>query len=216
MFTFSLLFTGYIAANLNPFLSGVTLRPGCAHACLDHANCSSFFYDSNSGDCYLEKYVYVASDQLLGREGIQYYSQLNSACPATYIYSRYTNQCLRLYRSPLMRFRDAQPKCGEDSGHIAFIKSEDDNIQASIVANDNHVWIGLGREDINAGWRWTNGHSLGPYNNWSPGLENSSDQIYARMFSDGMWGGSGIAMELSALCEIDVEVEDTALWCEDK
>ncbi|XP_048237557.1 uncharacterized protein LOC125372284 [Haliotis rufescens] len=135
MFTFSLFFTGYIAASLGPFQSGVTNKPECAQACLNCANCSSFFYDVITRECYLEKYVYVASHQLQGRSSVQYYALKNSACPATYIYSRFTNQCLREPTSSSMRFPDAKKLCMENSGHLAFIRSEEDNKQASIVAN---------------------------------------------------------------------------------
>ncbi|XP_071104194.1 lectin BRA-3-like [Haliotis cracherodii] len=213
MFTFSLFFTGYIVANIGPILPGVTLKEGCAHACGNHPNCSSFFYDINTHECYLEKFVYVASHQLQGRSGVQYYSLRNSACPATYIYSRFTNQCLRGHTSSSMRFPDAKILCLQNSGHLAFIRSEEDNKQASIVANDRTVWIGLERANIDVAWRWTNGQPLWSYSNWNPTMENATGQIYGKMFVLGIWGAYGVNGKLNALCEIDVEVNDDAPWC---
>ncbi|XP_071103341.1 lactose-binding lectin l-2-like [Haliotis cracherodii] len=207
MFTFSLLLTGYIAANIGPFLFGVTLRTECAVACVDHPNCSSFFYDIDTQGCYLEKYVYVSSDQLQDRTGVHYYILTSGACPDAYIYCRFTNQCLRLCNSTLP-FPDARTLCVDDSGHLAFIMSEKKNKQASIVANNNPVWIGLKRDDSSGGWHWTNGQPLGPYSNWNPNLRNSSGRNYVRLFPSRRWGSSAIGLKLRSLCELDIEKKD--------
>ncbi|XP_067687120.1 collectin-12-like [Haliotis asinina] len=210
MFTFSLLFTGYIVDTLGPFLSGAILKSECAVACVNNANCSSFFYDVNTQECYLEKYVYAASHQLQNRSGIQYFSLLNNTCPASYVYCRSTNQCLRLYSSPKMKFPAAQKLCVENSGHLAYVRSEEENEQASIVANDQVVWIGFERNVKDGQWYWTNGHLLGSYANWNP-TKLDGEELYGRMFSTGRWGVYGLNGHALALCEIDLEEKDDAL-----
>ncbi|XP_067687122.1 collectin-12-like [Haliotis asinina] len=208
MLTFSLLFTGYLSDIVGPFLSGGTLKSECASACVKNANCSSFFYDTNTQECYLEKYVYVAMDQLFQQSGVQYYSLLNSACPASYVYSRFTNQCLRRYSSPQMKFPAAMTLCLENSGHLAFIRSKEENDQASIVAKNETVWIGLER-DTDGEWHWTNGHSLGPYINWNQ-TRLDDEQIYGRMFPPGKWGAYSVDRVSSVLCENSVVANDDA------
>ncbi|XP_046573341.1 collectin-12-like [Haliotis rubra] len=210
MLTFSLLFTGYMLDTLGPFLSGDTLKSECAVACVNNANCSSFFYDVNTQECYLEKYVYVASHQLQNRSGVQYYSLLNRACPASNIYCRFTNQCLRLHSSAKMKFTAARTLCMENSGHLAFIRSEEENRQAVIVAKDEAVWIGLERNDTDSEWRWTNGQFPGPYVNWNQANLGGA-LLYGRMFRTGKWGTFGLNGKVLALCEIDLEENDDAL-----
>ncbi|XP_067687123.1 uncharacterized protein [Haliotis asinina] len=200
MFTFSLLFTGFLTDT--PFLSGVALKSECAVACVNDANCSSFFYDVNTQACYLEKYVFVSSDKLQTRSDVQYFSLLNGACPASYIYSRFTNQCLRRFWSPIMTYPAAKTLCMDNSGHLAFIRSQEENRQAAIVARNETLWIGLER-DPGDEWHWTNGQSLGSYVNWNS-TRIGDDRIYGKMFGFGRWGTYGSTGALRALCEIDV------------
>ncbi|XP_067687121.1 collectin-12-like [Haliotis asinina] len=214
MLSFSLLFIGYLSDTVGPFLSGSTLRSECAVACVNNANCSSFFYDVNTQACYLEKYVYVAMDQLYHQRGVQYYSLLNEACPAGYVYCRFTNQCLRLHSSSKMKYPAAKTLCLENSGHLAFIMAKEENEQASVVAENNTVWIGLERNDGDDEWHWANGHSLGPYINFNQAsLED--EQIYGRMFPLGKWGAYSANGVLFTLCEIGVEGKSNALMCWD-
>ncbi|XP_046573358.1 lithostathine-1-beta-like [Haliotis rubra] len=203
MFTFSLLLTGFFLDT--PFLCEVSLKPECAVACVNNANCSSFFYDANTQECYLEKNVYVSGHKLQNRSGVQYYTVISRACPSPYIYCRTTNQCLRMYASTSVLFPEAEARCRVDSGHLVYIKSEDENRQVAIIADNQPVWLGLQRNANGPGWHWSNGNPLGTYTNWGPGKPDDGSQIYLFMSKTGFWDDLRPTQRQIAVCEIDVE-----------
>ena len=78
-----------------------------------------------------------------------------------------------------LSWHQAQQRCLELGGHLAVVKSEDEN-QFLMSLMKGHgisvVWLGASDEKVEGSWFWVDGEPL-RYSNWNPGQPNNKQNL---------------------------------------
>nr|KAG5702793.1 hypothetical protein BaRGS_001875 [Batillaria attramentaria] len=97
----------------------------CARSCQGNTSCNSFFYNSVTKQCRLQRYVFVsAANSTVSDTGSRYYRLMSGSCPLEegYIIDRLTSTCYRPVKSPALMWEDAESVCGAAGGSLAVLE----------------------------------------------------------------------------------------------
>ncbi|KAK7491329.1 hypothetical protein BaRGS_00017430, partial [Batillaria attramentaria] len=86
----------------------------CARSCQANTSCNSFFYNSNSKQCRLQRYVFVSAvNSTVNDTGSRYYRLMSVSCPREdgYVIDRLTSTCFRPVKTPMLNWNDAENAC---------------------------------------------------------------------------------------------------------
>ena len=100
---------------------------------------------------------------------------------------------------------DAKAFCKSLGGHLAYIKSPEEDEALYAYIGRNSVYFGATDVEEEGVWKWADGEPL-EYTNWHPGEPNFTDEYsdYAQYYSGfrvGKWNDNGFGYMAEFLCE---------------
>nr|KAG5702788.1 hypothetical protein BaRGS_001870 [Batillaria attramentaria] len=87
--------------------------------------CNSFFYNSVSKQCRLQRYVFMSlKDSTFNDTGSRYYRLKSESCPLEegYVVDRVTSTCYRPVRKPNKSWVDARTACIADESDLVVLE----------------------------------------------------------------------------------------------
>uniref|UniRef100_A0A8C7E6R6 C-type lectin domain-containing protein n=1 Tax=Naja naja TaxID=35670 RepID=A0A8C7E6R6_NAJNA len=135
-----------------------------------------------------------------------------SVCPSGTFANRDRSQwfCYKFYEDQLT-FQEAEEECQYKwRGHLAsFTRDKQAETISAYVTKENtennHVWIGLQREDMHSGWRWTDG-SRSKYRKFNyaeskPASYNRHCAAFSLVYGSLSWSEQDCSRKFPFLCK---------------